>query len=454
MRTRSRAAALTTLSLILFITAPLSALDLREIDEHLEYLDRHLASLYSPPPPIDTERFMYSLIGVIGTLEAALADRPNDPQILRRLGDAYRMAAGTDIDKLLRSLDFQNQKELRVPGWHEHLKLAKDYLEKARSLAPRDPDVYVALGKTCGTSREELKKAIAYFERAVSLAGPSASPSTMKWLSYFYLEIGQPGKALDTIETFLKTNPADHSALQIYMRAGMPSLDRNSERFPREHSLIFLPADYDPNKRYPVLVDVYGLVLHFGFPFPGRPVSLKSFDAQAAKKIQFDPELQSQRSLIVLVPKNFDRGQDFRTWEGFSSLIETCEQRVLSDLEKIEQWYGVDTSKVGLCGFSIGADLSWALSNRHPDVFCGAIVNGSRCGYIDKTKFEELAKRDARFYLTIAKDDSEARVDGMENAKRLLDAAGVENMYIKTASGGHRPEVLDLETAVDYLLFE
>ena len=65
-----------------------------------------------------------------------------------------------------------------------------------------------------------------------------------------------------------------------------------------------------------------------------------------------------------------------------------------------------------------------------------------------------MAKQNARFYLTIAKDDSAARVDGMENAKRLLDEAGVKNLYIKTASGGHRPEVLDLETAVDYVLFD
>ena len=79
----------------------ISALDLREIDEHLEYLDRPLVSFYSKPMQIEGEPYLYSLIGVIATLEEALVDRPDDVQILRRLGDAYRISAATDINKLL-----------------------------------------------------------------------------------------------------------------------------------------------------------------------------------------------------------------------------------------------------------------------------------------------------------------------------------------------------------------
>lgn len=432
----------------------ISALDLREIDEHLEYLDRPLVSFYSKPMQIEGEPYLYSLIGVIATLEEALVDRPDDVQILRRLGDAYRISAATDIDKLLRSVEDRPHAEFRVPHWSRRTELAKEYLEKARSLAPRDPEIYAALGRTFGFSRDELKKAVAYFERAMALSGRSPSPDLLMWLAYVYGETRQPERTIETIEAYLKLYPADWGLLQIYMRAGMAALARNTKRFPREHSLIFLPADYDPNRRYPVLVDLQGLVTAFGYPFTGRPVSLGSYDAEAVKTIRFDAETGSQRSLIILIPMNFDKGQDFSTWEGFSSLIETCEQRVLSDLEKIEQWYSVDTSRVGLCGFSIGADLSWALSNRYPEVFCGAVVHGSRCGYIDKARIRELTRNDSRLYLTIAGDDLPARVNGMENAKRLLDEAGVENVYVKKETGGHNVGVLDLEAAVDYLFFE
>lgn len=387
-------------------------------------------------------------------METALGDQPNDPQILRRLGDAYRISAVVDIDMLLRAVEDRRHAEFRLNSPGQRLNLAKEYLEKARSLAPRDPDMYAALGKTFGIYEEEFEKAIDYFERAKALSDRSPSPEILKWLAYLYRNTRQPDQAIATIRTYLKTNPADMGLLQIYMRAGMAAVARNTNRFPREHSLIFLPADYDPDKRYPVLVDLQGLVTAFDYPFPGKPVSLKSFDPESAVSIQTDAELQSHPSLIVLIPLNYDKGQDFSTWEGFSSLIETCEQRVLSDLKKIEEWYGMDTSRVGLCGFSIGADLSWALSNRHPEVFCGAVVHGSRCGYIDKAQIPQLARANSRFYLTIAADDLPARVNGMENAKRLLDEARVENLYVKKERGGHEVGILDLKDAVDYLFFE
>jgi tetratricopeptide (TPR) repeat protein len=456
-----KGAGIKTISLVLLLAfcalCPLGALDLRAIDEHLEYLDRPKETYSRELPRVDPETYVTSLIAVIATLETALESEPNNPEILLRLGNAYRVSAYFPIEKVLRSWEDDPNKEFNLPSSYKRMTTGIEYLEKASKIAARNPEIYVTLGRAFAhyNKQEELQKGVDYLEKARQLESRSVSPFTLKWLAYMYLKTNQPERAFDTVREFLSKYPADWEIFQPYMRAGFSELYRNSERFPKRHSLIFLPADYDPNKRYPVLVDLFGLYTMFGYPWPGRPVSLKSHDPEAARKLPLDPTFKPERSLIILIPMDFDKGQDFRTWEGFSSLIETCEQRVLSDLNKIEKWYGgVDTSRVGLCGFSIGADLSWALSNRHPNVFCGAVVHGSRCGYIDIAKIPELVRTNSRYYFTIAADDLPARVNGMENAKMLLDEAGVENVYIKQKRGGHNVKLLDLKAAVDYLFFE
>jgi predicted esterase len=430
------------------------SLDLREIDRHLEYLDRPAGVIHAEKPEMDPETYLYSLIGVIATLEAALAAEPSDPEVLWRLGTAHRIAASLDLGALLETVEDRPEAQFPIPDWQERLKLARDYLERARNLAPTNPRIYDALGRACGISQEELTKSVGYFERARTLAGPSVSASTLKWLAYVYGKTRRIEESFDTVEEYLRRYPANPDILELYMRAGFAQLSRSTERFPRKHSMIFLPDDYDPNERYPVLVDIAGLTMLFGYPWPGRPASLKGFDADAARKIRLAPHFGDHRSLIILIPMDFDEGQDISAWEGFKTLIEACEERVLSDLEKIKKWYSIDASRIGMCGFSASADLSWALCVRHPDVFHGAVVGGSRCSYVDKANIGELARRKARFYLTISGDDDAARVSGMESARRLLDDTGVEHVFVKAAAGGHSQEILDLEAAVEYLLFE
>lgn len=435
---------------------PVGALDFDAIDGHLDYLDRPKETYSRELPRVDPETYLTTLVGVIATLEAALEIESNNPEILLRLGNAYRVSAYFPIEKVLRSWEGEPEREFNLPGSYQRMTMAIEYLEKAGTIAPQNPEIFVTLGRALADSatREGQKKAVDYLERARRLEGRSVSPFTLKWLAYMYLKSKQPERAFDTVREFLSRYPADWEIFQTYMRAGFSELMRSSERFPKGHSVIFLPADYDPDKRYPVLVDPGGLYSLFGYPWPSRPVSLKSFDPEAARKLPLDPTFKPERSLIILIPMDFDEGWDIRTWEGFSALIEACEVRVLADLEKIEKWYGVDSSRIGMCGSSASADLSWAVTNRHPEVFRGAVVHGSRCSYIDKAKIRDLARTDSRYYLTIAANDKPVRVNGMEHAKRLLDEAGVENVYIKTEKGGHSAGILDLKAAVDYLFFE
>jgi tetratricopeptide (TPR) repeat protein len=446
----------TAILLSVLAIAGIGALDFDAIDEHLDYLDRPKETYYHESPRVDPETYVTTLVGVIATLEAALESEPNNPEILLRLGNAYRISAYFPIEKVLRSWEGDPNKQFNLPSSYQRMTTAIEYLEKASTIAPRNPEIFVTLGRALADSaaREGQKKAVNYLERARQLEGRSASPFTLKWLAYVYLKSSQPERAFDTVLEYLSKYPADWEIFQPYMRAGFSELMHSSERFPKEHSVIFLPADYDPDERYPVLVDPGGLYTMFGFPWAGRPVSLKSYDPEAARKLALDPTFKPERSPIILIPMDFDEGWDISTWEGFSALIEACEERVLADLEKLRRWYAVDSSRIGMCGSSASADLSWAVTNRNPEVFSGAVVHGSRCSYIDKAKIRELARTNSRYYFTIAADDKPVRVNGMENAKRLLDEAGVENVYIKTEKGGHSAGILDLRAAVDYLFFE
>ena len=159
----------------------------------------------------------------------------------------------------------------------------------------------------------------------------------------------------------------------------------------------------------------------------------------------------SSRRVIVLIPLGFDDGQDISNYEGFLSLIESLEAKLLEDLRNARAWYNIDSNRIALCGFSASADLSWAMCNRQPEIFTGAVVGGSQCSYIDEGSIDTLSDREARFYMVMARDDARRRLDGMQRAVDILADADIDHRYIRPTRGGHTPGIMDLEAGVEYV---
>lgn len=104
--------------------------------------------------------------------------------------------------------------------------------------------------------------------------------------------------------------------------------------------VLWVPADYDPAKAYPLMV-----ILHGG---GGRP----------------EPNLGREYRRPYLAVQPWARGDT-----GYRAL---GEQDVLAALAYVKRWYNVDPARVYVNGGSMGGMGTWAMSTRHPDTYAAA----------------------------------------------------------------------------------
>ena len=85
---------------------------------------------------------------------------------------------------------------------------------------------------------------------------------------------------------------------------------------------------------------------------------------------------------------------------------------------------------------------------RHPDVFRGGLVMGSRCGHrTPRGTLETLRERDARVIFAIGDRDIRVRVDGMERAHTRVEEGQVTTSLTRF-SGGHASPDEDVARAL------
>ncbi len=214
-------------------------------------------------------------------------------------------------------------------------------------------------------------------------------------------------------------------------------------------SELLLPPGYDREKSYPLFVffpytegTAAGLLHQYAFVGENAD----NFVEFHAKLFNNDPEA----SFLLLLPDGMGSTAD-HSWQGFAACIERYEKRVKQDIDAARKEHKI--GNIYLAGFSLGGDLSWALSQRHPDLFQGAIVMGSRCSYYEAGKLDQLAKKKYRFSLVMGADERADRMKGIKAAMELLDKSHVTYQY-KTVPGQEHvaatPELF--RDAIRYLL--
>ena len=145
---------------------------------------------------------------------------------------------------------------------------------------------------------------------------------------------------------------------------GIPGLylleAKGPSEYPNIKYLVQLPPEYDPYRRYPVIVTLNGAGT--------SPIQQIDWWAGSFKQEANTRYGQATRyGYIVVAPvwqRDAQRKYEFSAGEHAA---------VLNPLREVCRRFGVDTDRVFLSGHSMGGDAAWDIGVSHPDLWAGVI---------------------------------------------------------------------------------
>jgi hypothetical protein len=206
---------------------------------------------------------------------------------------------------------------------------------------------------------------------------------------------------------------------------------------------VVLPASYDPQKTYAALVLMP----------PTNRTATEFFDwafVEAYEQHQGTP-------FIVILPGDRGSSSDYSSGEAFEGAIAYYEKMVRDELTTLVPKYNLDASRIGIGGFSLGADLAWAVSMRNADLFSGALLIDSLCTYRNDGKMTSLSSSGLRYSMIAGREEGGEAEHPMVDVKRILDQHRVETKYESIPNASHS-EIMNeiprgmLMNLVDYAL--
>ena len=196
---------------------------------------------------------------------------------------------------------------------------------------------------------------------------------------------------------------------------------------------VLLPAGYRRNRTYPVFVVL-------------PPTGALATDV--VRHYGLDPERQER--FILLLPRGGPTRDEYLP--DFMGFVAWYEERVLTDIEAVLENYRADPDRIYLGGYSLGGDLSWALSVRNPDVFAGAVIAGSRTSHpVEETALMLLRERGFRAAFLIGNREDPLRYRGINVAREHFEDAGITHTYEEYRGGHVIPPRSTFQDAVRYV---
>ena len=129
---------------------------------------------------------------------------------------------------------------------------------------------------------------------------------------------------------------------------------------------LIKPIDFDPTKKYPVILYVYG--------GPHSQMVTNSFQAQLRRWEMY----MAQRGYVVFVMDN--RGTDNRGLEFEQAIHRQCGVCEMADqiagIEWLKSHQWVDSERIGVHGWSYGGFMTISLMVNHPDIFKVGVAGG------------------------------------------------------------------------------
>jgi len=150
-----------------------------------------------------------------------------------------------------------------------------------------------------------------------------------------------------------------------------------TSKAPPVRYLVQLPPEYDPHRRYPAIVALYGA---------GRSPELEiDWWAGPVNKEGWRGGQASRHGYIVIAP----------AWAGESQKEYQFSARehaaVLDSLWDACRRFSIDTDRVFLSGHSTGGDAAWDIGLAHPDLWAGVIPIVARSGRYSVSYWENAA---------------------------------------------------------------
>lgn len=160
-----------------------------------------------------------------------------------------------------------------------------------------------------------------------------------------------------------------------------------------------------------------------------------------------------RRSDIVLIlPPEEGDYDDYETAEDWAETVSEWEEDLAEILDETARQLPLDRERIVLAGHSMGGDMAWALMQRQPDRYAGAIIMGSRCNWRQFGSPEKLAERAVRVAFSVGEKEREVRRRGAQLARGLLEKFGVPVRW-DDVPGGHHPAPGRLfEQQIDFVL--
>ena len=197
---------------------------------------------------------------------------------------------------------------------------------------------------------------------------------------------------------------------------------------------IFVPYDYDPVKKYPLLLSMHGA----GEEFIDIPEEISS--SMRVLCNLFNLKDSPIREAVIICPR-CPQAQEEKwvnaEWSDGRFDVETAEtpwiRAVLELVGDIESRYSIDTDRRYIGGLSMGGFATWDLIVRHTELFAAAVPI---CGGADPAMAEKL--RDFPIYTSHGDADNVVPVDGTREMVEALRAAGnTKVIYDELPGAGH-----------------
>lgn len=173
---------------------------------------------------------------------------------------------------------------------------------------------------------------------------------------------------------------------------------------------LFVPANYDGGKPYPLILALHGMGGNENAYFDGY------------EKGQFKVYAE-QRGYLVVCPKG--RGPA-------SMYAGDAATDVLDVLAEVRRAWNIDPDRIYLTGHSMGAYGTWSLAMANPDVFAALapVAGGGNPAWVDKI---------AHIPQLVVHGDADKTVP-VERSRAMVEAgkkAGAQIKYIEIPGGDH-----------------
>ena len=181
---------------------------------------------------------------------------------------------------------------------------------------------------------------------------------------------------------------------------------------------IYIPFNYDPNKKYPLLLNLHGAGNRGSdnkrhLLFINRPLS--------------NPELSVDEAIILYPHCPLENKWVHTNWYAGSYDLEQVPESeelkaVLEVLAQVRENYSVDPNRIYLTGYSMGGYGTWTLLMNHPDLFAAAVP---MCGAGDPNKAGVI--KDIPIWAIHGAKDPIVPVKGSRDMAAALEKAGATN---------------------------